>query len=745
MDNNQNGDMLDKAKEGAKKLLSLASSPIKKYILAGVLSALPYVVIIVVALVLIIATLFSISEQLDSVYEESGKMAENIGEKMGNAITLHGFKTNEQVAADEEVDYYKRLKFFQDSMELTNYDLTLINNTVLYETNAEDTINLSNNDAFTESAMKLYNSLNQDIDTGNKFYDFVLKYWLVKGSFDQFVGTFFKNVANRYAIGFINSVAGASQYEKANKALLPVATAVKKCKDLTKDEGTTKDGTSMTVNMSDEFKTCYTGFLIAEDSEIIRQLVNINEDLSFVEDGELIYTPSNELSNELLKIFKGVDDLVFKSLLSYQSSTKFSIELARLGCLANTKDCVSKVAGYNGYIVNNLQEYYKYDVSQGDNVENAANSENGSIIKLKSLNDLSQEELDILIERYKAEDENKRAIASDIFERTDGYLDATYGQVEADKKDIKFSNEIINNEGSSSLGVTVDGQDVSISFNDYIKIVLYELYGDDIFEIDNSELMKALIIKARTIIYQKLGVTQISGNIGTNFDISEAYKNYKDGTNEQFNEFLDSLINQTSGSVIKDSSGNLNGDLNIDINQNYDNKNASDIINDVGGIEKPILDIVSPIAGVNDLRNYMSACYNCTDSVHNNAHSGDDFKFALGTNVSSVTGGIVVASYNSCGYSSSADNRCGPTGYGGYGNIVVIQSSDANGVPIYIYYAHMNGGSVNVNVGDTVVPGQVLGQVGSSGSSTGPHLHFEVRYGSNDKNHLVDPLKFFGL
>ena len=57
----------------------------------------------------------------------------------------------------------------------------------------------------------------------------------------------------------------------------------------------------------------------------------------------------------------------------------------------------------------------------------------------------------------------------------------------------------------------------------------------------------------------------------------------------------------------------------------------------------------------------------------------------------------------------------------------------------------MTGGSVTVNVGDTVVAGQVIGKVGSSGSSTGAHLHFEVRYGSNDKISRVNPLEFYGF
>lgn len=437
MDNNQNGDMLDKAKEGAKKLLSLASSPIKKYILAGVLSALPYVVIIVFGLVIIIAVFFGVSEQLDSIYETSGNISENIGERIGNAITLQGFKTNEEVNADEEVDYYKRLRFLETTMSLTNYDITLINNTVLYETNAEDRINLSNNDTFSSSAQQFFENINniKDLDTGNGITDFFVKLVGIGGSIKQFAGSFFENIATRYAIGFVNSIAGSTQYEKANKSLFAVASAIQKCKDLTIDQGTEKDGTNMIVNMSDDFKTCYTGFLIAENSTIIDELAE-KKDLSFVNPGELIFTNDKikvEALNIMLDSIFGDLFLPINTLIRDKATIKFSISLSSLGCLSEKDDtCTSKVAGYNGYIYNNLQEYYKYDVSQGDNVENDVNYALNDD-KITSINNLNDQDLEKLIERYKNEDKNKRAIASDIFERTDGYLDATYGQVEAVK------------------------------------------------------------------------------------------------------------------------------------------------------------------------------------------------------------------------------------------------------------------------------------------------------------------------
>lgn len=62
-------------------------------------------------------------------------------------------------------------------------------------------------------------------------------------------------------------------------------------------------------------------------------------------------------------------------------------------------------------------------------------------------------------------------------------------------------------------------------------------------------------------------------------------------------------------------------------------------------------------------------------------------------------------------------------GGGGFGNYVVLEHADGK----RSYYAHMRNGSVAVAVGADVACGQRLGQVGSSGNSTGPHLHFEVR------------------
>lgn len=70
--------------------------------------------------------------------------------------------------------------------------------------------------------------------------------------------------------------------------------------------------------------------------------------------------------------------------------------------------------------------------------------------------------------------------------------------------------------------------------------------------------------------------------------------------------------------------------------------------------------------------------------------------------------------------------------YGGYGKVVIIDHGVVNGRPTTTLYAHMS--SIKVGNGQNVSKGQVIGLEGSTGYSTGPHCHFEVRINGRPNN-----------
>lgn len=101
-------------------------------------------------------------------------------------------------------------------------------------------------------------------------------------------------------------------------------------------------------------------------------------------------------------------------------------------------------------------------------------------------------------------------------------------------------------------------------------------------------------------------------------------------------------------------------------------------------------------------------------------HMGVDLLTAGGTPIFAAAAGIVRVSQES---------------YGGYGVAITIDHV-INGQQVGTLYGHMTYGSRQVQVGDTVAAGQLIGLVGSTGSSTANHLHFEVFI----DGHNVDPL-----
>jgi murein DD-endopeptidase MepM/ murein hydrolase activator NlpD len=99
-------------------------------------------------------------------------------------------------------------------------------------------------------------------------------------------------------------------------------------------------------------------------------------------------------------------------------------------------------------------------------------------------------------------------------------------------------------------------------------------------------------------------------------------------------------------------------------------------------------------------------------------HAGIDIAAPVGTPILAAASGVIeYASWND----------------GGYGNMIYIRHADGT----ITRYAHMN--ELYVKEGQTVSQGQTIGAMGSTGFSTGPHLHFEIRPNGGS---AIDPMAF---
>lgn len=128
-------------------------------------------------------------------------------------------------------------------------------------------------------------------------------------------------------------------------------------------------------------------------------------------------------------------------------------------------------------------------------------------------------------------------------------------------------------------------------------------------------------------------------------------------------------------------------------------------------------------AGFEALSGYGSARPNgrpvggyVTQSFNAPQHNGIDFGVGIDTPIrATMDGKVVYAGWNN----------------EGYGNLVIVENG-----PYRTFYAHLN--SIPVSYGQEVKGGSLVGYSGTTGNSTGPHLHYEVRY----EGRVIDPTSF---
>ena len=127
---------------------------------------------------------------------------------------------------------------------------------------------------------------------------------------------------------------------------------------------------------------------------------------------------------------------------------------------------------------------------------------------------------------------------------------------------------------------------------------------------------------------------------------------------------------------------------------------------------------IQPVANKN--LKYTASGYGMRiDPIYKTAkfHNGMDFSANIGTPVYATGDGVI----KKAGWQS------------GYGKIIVV----SHGFGYETWYAHLN--KYNVRVGQKVVRGEVIGEVGNTGKSTGPHLHYEVHL----KGKVVNPVSYY--
>jgi len=221
---------------------------------------------------------------------------------------------------------------------------------------------------------------------------------------------------------------------------------------------------------------------------------------------------------------------------------------------------------------------------------------------------------------------------------------------------------------------------------------------------------------------EKTNENEIINDLKENAEIT--YKYYAVTFNNDIKGYLNTLeeAEQLVEEIKKENNGNL--DLNIGIREYYtvnvdDAKKIEESTSVVVAKEQIEESIDKDSKTVNGIylatvpvQGVITSRFAAIENVRSGAHTGLDIGAASGTKILAVADGVVK-------YASPM---------GTYGNLVII--SHGNGIETY--YAHCS--RILVSVGQQVSSGDNIALVGSTGNSTGPHLHLEVRINGSPVN-----------
>lgn len=235
-----------------------------------------------------------------------------------------------------------------------------------------------------------------------------------------------------------------------------------------------------------------------------------------------------------------------------------------------------------------------------------------------------------------------------------------------------------------------------------------------IIQIINCSVIYILIltVQNKEYIFSENFLNKAKEVLSCNIDTAKYYNNVKEYIEKNImekEEKEEKLNEENKEEGEKLNQENLEGIGGIDENK----ENVIELSQEEQDIQnvKLTTNFIKPIEGI------ISSKYGQRDQEPKN-HTGTDIAATLGTKIKASTDGeVVIASEE-----------------GDYGKHLKIQIGDVS-----IVYAHCN--NLYVSQGDIVKQGQEIAEVGTTGRSTGPHLHFEVRI----SNRTVDPQSILEL
>ena len=133
---------------------------------------------------------------------------------------------------------------------------------------------------------------------------------------------------------------------------------------------------------------------------------------------------------------------------------------------------------------------------------------------------------------------------------------------------------------------------------------------------------------------------------------------------------------------------------------------SNDIFNEIKKEKKKEEATINGVyLSVNPISGHITSRYGARESIRDHTHQGLDIAAPTGTKIKAAASGTI-------SYSGEK---------GGYGNLIIIN----HGNGITTYYGHCS--KLIAKVGEKVNAGDIIAEVGSTGNSTGPHLHLEIR------------------